>query len=465
MAVSLGDTPGLPAARHAVSLPTLLRDALGGGQTGVLPPRVLKAIRRQDRSSEVLIKAIQLAIVAVFGTLYLVSPKTDAGTAFSPVPYALGSYLTINVLGLVWALRRGLPNWAVYASIVVDIALLMVLIWSFHVQYRQPASFYLKVPTLLYVFIFIALRALRFEARFVLAAGLVAAAGWLLMVANVALSDPADSMITRNYVTYLTSNAVLIGAEIDKIISILFVSGILWLALRRARGLLVRAVSDQFAAENLSRFFDAPVAEQIRTARDAARPGDGARCEAAILAIDIRGFTRLAADLDPREVLSLLTAYQRRVVPIIQRHGGAIDKFLGDGILASFGAARASDTHAADALRAVDDIMDEVRSWPAEGALAHLAPHAINAAVAAGSVVFGTLGDENRLEYTVIGAAVNLTAKLEKHNKVVGCRALTTRETYDKALAQGYVPRRPPRIARGAVEGAEGVQELAVLHG
>ena len=60
---------------------------------------------------------------------------------------------------------------------VIDIVMLMGLIWSFHIQYHQPASFYLKAPTLLYVFIFIALRALRFEPRFVLTAGLVAAAG------------------------------------------------------------------------------------------------------------------------------------------------------------------------------------------------------------------------------------------------------------------------------------------------
>ncbi|MFP3386859.1 adenylate/guanylate cyclase domain-containing protein, partial [Tritonibacter sp. SIMBA_163] len=80
------------------------------------------------------------------------------------------------------------------------------------------ASFYLKAPTLLYVFIFIALRALRFEARFVLAAGLTAAAGWALLVLYVVTVNPEDPMITRNYVTYLTANSVLLGAEFDKII-------------------------------------------------------------------------------------------------------------------------------------------------------------------------------------------------------------------------------------------------------
>ena len=86
--------------------------------------------------------------------------KTSFGTAFSPVTWALAIYFGLNVFGLVWARRTGLPNWAVYISIIFDIAILMILIWSFHIQYDQPPSFYLKAPTLLYVFIFIALRAL-----------------------------------------------------------------------------------------------------------------------------------------------------------------------------------------------------------------------------------------------------------------------------------------------------------------
>ena len=104
--------------------------------------------------------------------------------------------------------------------------LLLGLIFSFHIQYRQPPSFYLKSPTLLYVFVFIALRALNFDARNVVTAGLVAVARlarcWSLYVITI---DPRDSMITRDYVNYMTSNSVLIGAEVDKIISILVVTG------------------------------------------------------------------------------------------------------------------------------------------------------------------------------------------------------------------------------------------------
>ena len=70
------------------------------------------------------------------------------------------------------AYRRALPEWLLYVSVVVDMALLMGLIYFLHYKYAQTAVFYLKAPALLYVFLFIALRALRFEARFVIFAGL-----------------------------------------------------------------------------------------------------------------------------------------------------------------------------------------------------------------------------------------------------------------------------------------------------
>ncbi len=429
-----------------------------------LPKRITRTIENQDQASEVLARVIQLTVVSTMTILYLISPKTDAGTAFSPVPYALAVYFVLNIIGLYWALNRGLPNWAVYGSIVFDMSLLMVLIWSFHVQYQQPPSFYLKAPTVLYIFIFIAIRALRFESRFVLAAGITAALGWIAMVVYVITVDPENTMITRNYVEYLTSNSVLIGAELDKIISIILVTGILTLALKRAHALLVTATSEQEAARDLSRFFDQSVALRITGSDDAIAAGEGTTREAAIMNIDIRGFTPMAADMRAGDVIKVLAAYQKQIVPIIQVHGGTIDKFLGDGIMATFGALVPSETYAADALRAMDAIMADIDTWDTIGPLKNFTPEMINAAVASGPIAVGAVGDANRLEYTVIGAAVNLSAKLEKHNKVAACRALTTSETLRIATDQGYEPPHPPELQRSAIDGTPGESELAILH-
>jgi adenylate cyclase len=409
--------------------------------SGELPGRVRDQIRAQQDKSEVLIGWFQLAVVLIFGALYLVSPKTFAADAtFAPVPWALSIYLVLTVIRLLWARKSRLPGWSLAISVVIDITLLMVLIWSFHLQYQQPASFYLKAPTLLYVFIFIALRALRFEARYVILAGIVAAAGWGAMILYVVAVDPSDTMITRNYVTYLTSNAILLGAEFDKIISILLVTGIIAVALQRAKALLVRAVSEQTAARDLSRFFDPEIAARIKRSEHEIRAGTGELRDAAILNLDMRGFTKLVGQASADEVIGLLAEYQARMVPVIQRHGGTIDKFLGDGIMATFGATVPSTTYAADALAALEEALRVARDWQV-GRVAEGRPSpAVNGALATGRILFGAVGDETRLEYTVIGDAVNLSAKLEKANKQLGARGVCDAVSYELALKQGYRP-------------------------
>ncbi len=450
--------------KKTASLKKIIVSALAPEQTAQLPQRVTQAISKQEDSSEILVKFIQLFVVTIFGILYLVAPKTDANTQFSPVPYAILSYLAINLLMLFWAIKRSLPNMAVYASIIIDTALLMILIWSFHIQYMQPPSFYLKAPTLLYIFIFIALRALRFQARFVVAAGFAAAVGWLLMVLYVISVNPDDTMITRNYIEYMTSNSILLGAEFDKIISMLIVTGVLALALNRAHNLLVSAVTEQTAAEDLSRFFDDTVATKIRDADHQIAPGEGMNRTASILNVDIRNFTIMAAKMDAGEVMRILTEYQRRIVPLIQKHGGTIDKFMGDGIMATFGATNPSDTYAADCLKALDDIMADLDTWSTDPDLAKLAPLNVNMASATGPVSFGAVGDDHRLEYTVIGAAVNLSAKLEKLNKVLKTSSIIDKESYDIARSQGWSPHSEPRFAHHDVAGTNENYEIVILY-
>ncbi len=404
-----------------------------------LPARVRAAISQQQDRSEIAIGWIQLAVVLTFGALYALSPKTfDASAMIEPVPWALALYAGFTILRLFLAYRRRLPAWFLALSVAIDMGLLLALIWSFHIQYEQPPSFILKAPTLLYVFIFIALRALRFEAAYVLLAGSVAAVGWLVLVSWVVTADPADSMITRDYVAYMTSNSVLLGAEFDKVVSILVVTGIIALAITRARRLLVRAVAEGAAARALSRFFAPEVAREITGAERVPEAGQGVVRDAAILVVDLRGFSALASRIPGDEVMALLAEYQARMVPAIRRHGGSVDKFLGDGILATFGAVVPSDRGAADALTALDDVLSEAADWARARVTAGEEPLRVGAAVATGRVVFGAVGDEDRLEFTVIGDAVNLAVKLEKHTKAEGVSALATAAAHAAATAQGY---------------------------
>jgi adenylate cyclase len=478
----------------AVPLLTRLRSWLMDDARDDEPPaRVLEAIRAQQDRGEVLVSLAQLLAACLFTTLYATAPMAEGqiqaatlanGLEFlcvllaidpttgwlAPVRLALAHvefvfgtlmiYALATFFRLVMALRHRLTPWMLYGSAAIDMALLMSVVWSFHIKYGQTAAFYLKAPTFAYVFIFIALRALRFEARYVLFAGAMGILGWmlLLLIALSGIGGPPER--THDFVEYMTSNATLVGAEVDKMVAIALVTLILALAISRARRLLVRATAERTAALDLSRFLAPEVADRIRRSEMRIAAGEGDLRDVTILTTDLRGFTRLSTTMDPGAVMKVLQEYQGRVCPVIRAAGGSIDKFLGDGVLASFGAARPSATHAADALRAADAVTAAVEAWNAERAARGLPVMRVGMALASGRVVFGAVGDGDRLEYTVIGDAVNLAAKLEKHTKAEEVRALCDARTYDLACRQGYAPptpreRRPARTVGGVADPLE----------
>ncbi len=322
-----------------------------------LPARIATRVRAQEEASEILVSWIQLAVVVGFSIVYLLARKTFRPDApFQPVPWVLAAYLAFTVLRLMLAYRQRLSEWMRYLSIVVDMTLLLGLIWSFHLQYMQPPSFYLKAPTVLYIFIFIALRTLNFDARKVVTAGLVAVVGWMLLVAYVITIDPRDSMITRDYVHYLTSNSILIGAEVDKVISILVVTAILAYAIMRNRRLLTYAVTESASNQDLARFVPSEVANLIKTSDDGVQLGFGEPREATVLFLDLEGFTALSERLAPEELVRTLNEFYAAVAEPLSRHDGVINQFQGDAILATFNAPRLNPDHAANAIDAALEI-------------------------------------------------------------------------------------------------------------
>jgi adenylate cyclase len=132
--------------------------------------------------------------------------------------------------------------------------------------------------------------------------------------------------------------------------------------------------------------------------------------------------------------------------------------------ISDFGAAIVSDRYAADALRAAAEIMTSVSRWQAESRQQGKFAFRIGASVATGPIIFGAVGDPNRLEYTVIGEAVNVAAKLEKHNKKENVRALCTAQAFDEATRQGY---RPPgtvrRLTQREVAGIGSTMDIVVI--
>lgn len=422
-----------------------------------LPARVLKIVRGNEELSEVLVRLIQLLVVIGIGAVFFASPKADTEIN-SQVPLVLASYLLFTLVALSFAARRRLPQWLLFVSIIVDMALLTYLIFSFHIQYDQPASFSLKSPSFLLYFVLIALRALRFDYKLVVAAGAVSVVSWAILVTIVTQIDPYDSMITRDYVTYLTSNTVLLGAEIEKMITLTIFTAILALAVYRAHSFFVTAIAEAQAAHSLARFMPGDVAHQIRDADSEIEAGQGIRRNLSIMNVDIRGFSRLVATMEPQDAMALLSDYQERLVPIIHSHGGIVDKFMGDGIMAIFGLEEDRPNFSADALHCTEAILKSAENWTGPSRTVD-----VNLAIATGPVIHGAVGSGNRLEFTAIGATVNQSAKYEKHNKITGTNALCDLTTLNAAQSQGFDGSGFRQLNQQNVPGIEEPVDLVVL--
>jgi adenylate cyclase len=162
------------------------------------------------------------------------------------------------------------------------------------------------------------------------------------------------------------------------------------------------------------------------------RRGQGERVRAVIMAADLRGSTALSDELPPDEMIELLDAWFERVAEPVQAHGGDVLKFLGDGVLAIFPVEKLGEPGAAAAaLRAAGETLTELRAvrgpigGPARGPLrAGIGLHI-------GDVFYGNVGAPSRLDFTVIGPAVNLAFRIESITKQLGRPLLASRAFAD----------------------------------
>lgn len=171
----------------------------------------------------------------------------------------------------------------------------------------------------------------------------------------------------------------------------------------------------------------------------------GEDVDASVLFMDIRGFTSFAERAEAKEVVGRLNDLFERVVPIIARHGGHANKFLGDGLMAVFGAPERQSDHAERAVRAAREIAEMVRDRYGDDLR-------VGIGVNSGRVVVGTVGGGGRLDFTVIGDVVNTAARVESATRETGDDVLITEATL-KALGQdGDFQERPPVPLKGKSE-------------
>lgn len=207
---------------------------------------------------------------------------------------------------------------------------------------------------------------------------------------------------------------------------------ILMLGGYRTRRLLLRSIDQAARSARLSRFFSPRIAERL--SRDELNGlSSGLRQPVAVLFVDIKGFTSMAETMSPEELGTMLSEFRERVTECVFRHGGTVDKFIGDAVMVVFGAPISGPDDARGAVECGVDVLKTVSEWSKERMSSGEAGIEIGIGGHYGEVFVGVLGSGRLLEYTVIGDTVNVAERLERLSRETDCPLVTSRTLLNEA--------------------------------
>ncbi|NDW45844.1 adenylate/guanylate cyclase domain-containing protein [Ruegeria sp. PrR005] len=398
------------------------------------------ALERHKREGlELAVRARWVAMVVIAVLLVFVNPQWE-------VLYYHG------ILGLIalngWFIRRagrvGQSRTELFL-IFVDLLIMtlgMIVPNPFSEDVRPLAMQY-RFDNFQYFFVILAAGTLAYSWRTVIAIGTWTGVMWTLgWVAAWWLATPIPELTQRaataffgypDVIEFLDPNSFMPELRVQEVVVFLIVAVTLGVSVRRFNRLLMNNAGLERERANLSRYFSPNVVDALSQNDE---PLKQVRQEdIAVLFIDIVGFTRFAAGRDPYEVIEVLRGFHARMEAQVFRHHGTLDKYLGDGLMATFGTPVAGERDATNALACAREMVVEIEKWNRERK--HAGETEIHAGIGLhfGPAVLGDIG-ANRLEFAVIGNTVNVAAKLEAQTRLCAAKIVISDELHDQVLEE-----------------------------
>ena len=391
-----------------------------------LSPAVRTLLDQEELQGQITANRYRYFFVLLIGVAAFVNSGSQSKIGVLINGGGLLAYLAVTILHTLVLTKRNNLALGVfsYASVVFDYAILLTVLLAWYmVSGAGEFAFVLKNPSWFFLVLPIVTTLFQFRLR------LVAFASFLFLAIHFALLFYgvlyADLKLTSDWGEYVLGSGVVLEDQLSSrpMVFLILTLSIGYTIYRSM--LLTRRVGEiESQKQNLSRYFSPDVAAEISSKPEVLNVG--ARQKVTILFSDIRDFTAMSEGMTPDEISSFLSELRRRLTNAIFEHGGTLDKYIGDSIMAVFGTPRPDPEPGADsraALHAGLAMRRELDAYNVERRAAGLQEIAIGIGLHTGEVFAGNIGYAGRMEYTVIGDAVNtasriesLCKKLDRHN-------------------------------------------------
>ncbi|MBR0777547.1 adenylate/guanylate cyclase domain-containing protein [Bradyrhizobium diazoefficiens] len=306
-----------------------------------------------------------------------------------------------------------------------------------------PVAMQFHFGNFIYFFVILSGATLAYSWRTVIAIGTWTSALWIAGMVWVWWQPDRDPALTARIMAatagdhrlfeLISPSSIVFGARIQEIVVFMIVAVTLAVAVRRGNDLLIRHAAVERERGNLARYFSPNVVDELSRNDE---PLKQVRTQdVAVLFVDIVGFTAFADARTPEEVVRTLREFHALMEREVFRHSGTLDKYLGDGLMATFGTPFTGTDDAGNALRCAQAMMVAADRWNGERKAAGQVPIRVSFGLHYGPVVLGDIG-LTCLEFAVIGSTVNAASRLESLTRALGCALVASDDLVRRARAE-----------------------------